>query len=87
MEHHVGDTYRLTNTGDAKAWNVTLTSDETLELLNVEGGPDLGEREALTFMAFVHWGTRDSTITVTWNSDGQGTPGGTWRYPLPARPR
>jgi hypothetical protein len=86
MEHHVGDTYRLTNTGDTKAWNVTLTSDETLELLNIEGGPDLGEGEALTFMASVHWGTRDSTITVTWNSDGQGTPGGTWRYPLPARP-
>ena len=87
MDHHVGDTYRLTNTGDAEAWNVTLSSDETLELLNVEGGPDLGEGEALTFMASVHWGTRDSTISVTWNSDGQGTPGGTWRYPLPARPR
>jgi hypothetical protein len=55
MDHHVGDTYRLTNTGDAKAWNVTLTSDETLELLNVEGGPDIGEGEALTFMASVHW--------------------------------
>ena len=87
MDHHIGDTYRLTNTGDAKAWNVTLTSHETLRLLNVTGGPDLGEGEALTFMASVHWGTRDRTISVTWNSDGQGTPGGTWRYPLPARPR
>jgi hypothetical protein len=87
MDHHVGDTYRLTNTGDAKAWNVTLTSDETLHLLKVTGGPDLGEGEALTFVASVHMGTRDRTISVTWNSDGQGTPGGTWRYPLPARPR
>ena len=86
MEHHVGDTYRLTNTGDAKAWSVTLTSDETLSLMDVEGGPDLDEGEALTFMAFVHGGTRDRTITVTWNSDPQGTLGGTWRYPLPARP-
>jgi hypothetical protein len=87
MEHHVGDTYRLTNIGDAKAWNVILTSHKTLRLLNVTGGPDLGEGEALTFMASVHMGTRDRTISVTWNSDGQGTSGGTWRYPLPARPR
>ena len=87
MDHETGNYYRLTNTGDAKAWNVTLTSDETLRLLNVTGGPDLGEGEALTFMASVHMGTRDRTISVTWNSDGQGTPGGTWRYPLPARPR
>jgi hypothetical protein len=86
MEHHVGDTYRLTNIGDAKAWNVILTSDKTLRLLNVTGGPDLGEGEALTFMASVHMGTRDRTISVTWNSDSQGTSGGTWRYPLPARP-
>jgi hypothetical protein len=87
MEHHAGDTYRLTNTGDAKAWNVKLTSDRTLHLLNVTGGPDLDEGEALTFIASAHMGTRDRTITVTWNSDAQGTSGGTWRYPLPGPPR
>ena len=87
MDHEEGHIYRLTNTGDAKAWNVTLSSDETLVLLNVTGGPDLDEGEAITFGAAVHWGTRDRTITVTWTSDGAGTAGGTWRYPLPARPR
>lgn len=87
MDHEEGHIYRLTNTGDVKAWNVTLSSDETLVLLNVTGGPDLDEGEAITFGAAVHWGTRDRTITVTWNSDGAGTAGGTWRYPLPARPR
>lgn len=51
---HQGDTYRLTKTGDAKAWNVTLGSDETLHLLNVTGGPDVGEGEALTFMASMY---------------------------------
>jgi hypothetical protein len=87
MEHHAGDTYRLTNIGDAKAWNVTLNSDETLILIDVPDRPDLAEGEAFTFMAAVHMGTRDRTITVTWDSDAQGTSGGTWRYPLPARPR
>jgi len=86
MDHHVGDTYRLTNTGDAKAWNVTLASDETLHLLKVPIAPDLDEGEALTFMAAASMRTRDRTITVAWDIDGHGTAGGTWRYPLPARP-
>lgn len=86
MDHHAGDTYRLTNIGDAKAWNVSLSSDETLELIEVGGGPDLDEGEALTFMAAVDMATRDLTITVAWDSDEDGSPGGTWRYPLPSRP-
>lgn len=86
MVYDNGDTYRLTNTGDAKAWNVTLTSDETLMLLDVPDGPALDESEALTFMAAVHMGTKDRTITVTWDGDAQGAAGGTWRYPLPTRP-
>ena len=68
MDHHQGDTFRLTNTGDAKAWNVTVSSDETLHSLNVTRGPDLGEGEALTFMAAAHWGTRDRTASACYST-------------------
>jgi hypothetical protein len=86
MRHSVGDTYLLENIGDAPAWKVNLASDETLELVNVPTGTNLGPDEGMTFMAAPDMGTRDRTITVTWKHDEEGTPGGTWKYPLPARP-
>jgi hypothetical protein len=48
-----GDTYRLPKTGDAKAWNVTLSSEGTLHLLDLPLAPDLDGGEAVTFMAAV----------------------------------
>ena len=86
MDHQAGNTYRLTNIGDAKALNVHFASDETLQLLNVQGGPDLDAGEAMTFIASVTLGTRDRTITVNWNGDKPGNPRRTWRYPLPGPP-
>lgn len=84
MDHDDGVVYRLTNTGDSKAWNVRLGSDATLGLISVPVAPDLGAGDAITFGAVESMATRDRTITVDWDSDGQGTGGGTWRYPLPA---
>lgn len=82
MWHESGDTYRLTNVGDAQARDVQVTSDPSLELLAFSGGPDLGSGEAMTFMAAPDLGTRDMTVQVQWTDDFSGEPQ-TWRYPLP----
>lgn len=84
LVHDRGDTYRLTNTGDTEASNVTVTGHPSLVgPQNLNGGPDLAADEALTFIAVPTMGTKDRTITVTW-TDPNGEEG-TWRYPLPAR--
>jgi hypothetical protein len=83
LEKVSGSMYRLTNTGNAKAWHVKIDSHETLPLINVPEDRDLDATEAVDFFASVSLGTRDRTITVTWDGDEQGNPGGTWRYPLP----
>lgn len=87
MTHHAGDTYLLKNVGGKTAESVTLSSHPTLRIHqnNIQGGPDLGPGEALTFMASRTMGTRDSTITVHWINPGNGEER-EWRYPLPPRP-
>jgi hypothetical protein len=77
------DTYRLTNTGNAKAWHVKIESDESLVLFDVPEGRDLDATEAVIFYALPDLGTRDMTITATWNGDEHVSAGGTWRYPPP----
>jgi uncharacterized membrane protein len=57
--------YRLTSTGNAKAWHVKIASDESLQLINVPEGRDLDATEAVTFYAAPDHETRDVTITVT----------------------
>ncbi len=83
LEKVSGSMYRLTNTGNAKAWHVKIDSDESLDLIDVPEDRDLDTTEAVSFYAAPSLATRDMTITVTWDGDEQGSPGGTWRYPLP----
>lgn len=84
MRHHGGDTYIVENVGDVVAHGVELSSDPTLGMVGVTGGPDVAPGEAMTFLAALTFDTRDSTITVAWdNPDGTS---GEWRYPLPSRP-
>lgn len=86
MEWDRGDTYRLTNVGDATAYAVSLSAVDP-SLINWFEPPeaiDLASGEALTFMAGLTMATTDSTITVHW-TDGEGFPQ-EWRYPLPAKP-
>lgn len=84
MRHHDGDTYIVENVGDAVAQCVVLSSDPTLGLVGITGGPDVAPGEAMTFLAVLTFGTRDSTITVAWTGPDGTT--GEWRYPLPSRP-
>jgi hypothetical protein len=82
MVHTTNHQYRLTNEGNAKATSVKLDAHESLGgLIDIQGGPDLGPGEALTFLAAPDYDTTDMTITVTW-TDEAGQPG-QWRYPLP----
>lgn len=85
LVHDTRDRYRLTNVGDLDALEVKLATHVTLRMLNVEGGPNLGPGEALTFMAARHMGTSDSTVTVTWQQENDEDEFA-WRYPLPGRP-
>ncbi|MEL7978356.1 hypothetical protein AAG589_20995 [Isoptericola sp. F-RaC21] len=87
LAHHGGDTYILTNTGEATAHHMTLTADESL--IRADDWPTdvtLGPGEALTFMALVTMGTRDKTITVKWADAEDADELREWRYPLPPRP-
>ena len=85
LTHFQGDTYMLENVGTGVAHDVVVSADETL--LQPGEWPreeTMRPSDNVTFMAVLTFGTRDSTITVTWNND-DGEPD-TWRYPLPPRP-
>lgn len=85
LVHHAGDTYRLENEGDLTADEVQIETDPTLRIHVPPETPTIGPGEAVTFMASVHMGTKDRTVTVTW-VDGGSSERKTWRYPLPSRP-
>lgn len=86
LRHFQGDAYILQNTGDAPAFDVVLSADETLLHPDEwERSDELKPDEAITFMALRTFGTRDSTISVQWRNDPEGEEQ-TWRYPLPPRP-
>jgi hypothetical protein len=84
LVHFGGDTYKLENVGDKRAEDVTISADESLHLVDVPPPQSIDPGEAITFMAAVSLGTRDTTITVTW-TELDGEPG-VWKYPLPPRP-
>lgn len=87
LVHFGGDTYKLENGGDVLARQVDVKADDSLHLQNLQGGPDVAPGEAMTFLAVVTLGTRDSTIRVSWVDDK--TDSGSlseWAYPLPPRP-
>lgn len=86
LTHDAGNTYRLQNAGAGTALDVVLTGHESMRgPSNIVGGPTLGPGEALTFLAALHLGTTDTTVTVGWN-DEDGTDH-QWRSPLPWMPR
>jgi hypothetical protein len=85
LVHQRGDTYRLTNVGNADAWDVLIDMHESMRddpdnLAHERIRPD----EAITFMAAPVMATPDYTVTVGWDFE-QGKPSTReeWRYPLP----
>ena len=86
LSHFQNDAYLLENTGNASAFDVTLSADETLlQRGEWNRAGEMQPGEAVKFMAIRTMGTRDSTITVQWR-DGREGDFQTWRYPLPPRP-
>ena len=84
MQHRGGDTFVLTNTGEATATNVDLRGHESLfglELVPADQSRVLDPADVLVFMAAASMATSDRTITVSWD-DADGT-ARAWRYPLP----
>ena len=87
LANHGGDTYALTNEGDATAYAVEVSAHESMGIFDrASGGDDLAPGEAMTFFAVLTMGTSDSTITVSWLAESNGTDRHEWRYPLPPRP-
>lgn len=84
MAHHAGDRYIVENTGDKRALSVKLSADESL-MFDPDDPRDLDPGEAMTFLAVLTFGTRDSTVTVEWTDEDTGLTK-SWRYPLPSRP-
>ena len=88
LTHFGGDTYMLRNVGDAVAYRVRVTADESL-MMPEELPPvsDLRPGDNVTFMTAITFDTRDTTISVEWSAseddDGERD---VWRYPLPPRP-
>lgn len=88
LVYQSGDTYRLTNVGDAEAVGVNVTAHESMDLLGFMGGPDLGPGEAMTFMAAPSMATSDFTVKVAWvEPTAEDDPLKQWRYPLPYQAR
>jgi|AntAceMinimDraft_1070359.scaffolds.fasta_scaffold14648_5 hypothetical protein len=86
LDHHGGDEYILTNTGEATAYNVQLSAHESLMRKDEWASePKLRRGHVMQFMAARSMGTSDSTITVEWSTELDGEKD-VWRYPLPARP-
>lgn len=86
MTHQSGDTYLLQNVGDKDARGVEVAAAPDSNMIFREPDVvDLGQGEALTFVAAQSLATSDSTMTVTWNEDGDDERH-QWRYPLPPRP-
>lgn len=87
LRHSKGDTYLLTNIGNATAHAATVAADQSLILNKPPTGVTVNPGEGVTFMALAHGGTVDRTITVTWaSSEAEDAPRESWRYPLPPRP-
>jgi hypothetical protein len=88
LTHFDGHTYMLQNIGNATAYRVQLSADETL--LTPGTLPDdraLRPDDSVTFLAVVTFATRDTTITVEWSDDDrEDAAREVWRYPLPPRP-
>jgi hypothetical protein len=86
LEASTGSGYMLKNEGDTDAENVTIKHDPTLRLMDQPpGGVRVGAREAITFLAAITFGTKDTTVTVQWNEPGSDETK-EWRYPLPPKP-
>lgn len=87
MTHYKGDTYQLENVGAGAAFEVRIDHDPTLLFPQGEfDEPTIGGHEARIFMAFRTMGTRDSTLTVSWQASPDAEDREVWRYPLPPKP-
>lgn len=84
LAHVEGDTFVLENQGDAAAFDVRLSADDSLIAASAWPPPqNVGPGETLPFTAERTEATTDSTITVEWAQAENGT-SNVWRYPLPA---
>lgn len=84
LDHYKGDTYQLTNIGNATATNVDVSAHESLIFQGPESPIVLRPDEGVTFLAAASLATHDKTITVRWDAE-DGT-SADWKYPLPPKP-
>ncbi|WP_089021115.1 hypothetical protein [Micromonospora coriariae] len=83
LVHQHRSRYLLTNVGNGDARNVQVSAHESLPLFGLDEAPkEVGPHETISFLAARTFGTKDSTITVTWTDPETGGDR-TWKYPLP----
>lgn len=83
LEHYKGDTYQLTNIGNAAANNVDISAHQSLIFQGPESPIVLRPDEGVTFFAAATMATHDKTITVRWIAEDGTT--ADWKYPLPPK--
>ena len=86
LEHFQGDSYLLTNSGTASAYQVHLDLGD-IQIVRGELNPALLRTgDAHKFMAARTMGTVNDTVTVSWRDSPTSSQGRQWARPLPPRP-
>ena len=88
LERWPGDTFALTNVGNADALDVHVDTGDLRAVPMDAGGLDrerVEPGEVVRFAAGVTFGTKDDTVTVTWADEPGGTEPRSWKRPLPPK--
>jgi len=81
IRHQEGDAYILENVGDAPAQQMSIASAPGSNLrFEPPAAADVEPGGSLTFRAARRLTTSDSTLTVSWQENGEARQ---WQYPLP----
>ncbi|GHD06255.1 hypothetical protein [Zhihengliuella salsuginis] len=85
MRHQEGDLYVLENVGDATAHQTSIASAPGANLrFEPPAVTDVEPGGSVTFRAAQRLTTSDSTLTVSWQENGEARQ---WKYPLPPSSR
>lgn len=81
-----GDTYLVTNIGDARAYDVRISAFKDLSILQGPEPQDVDPDEALEIMALQYGAVEDNRVLVNWRDEADSVEERSWKHPLPPRP-
>lgn len=87
LAHNAGDTYLLTNAGNAVAYDVAVDTGDMIVRDTAWPRAAIQPDEAAKILAARSLATRDDTVTVTWADAPGSFDRRSWSRPLPPSPR